>query len=340
MLLKFENTQPLALVKALAEQLEVTVQGNCVEETLVLGSSHGEGRITGFDFGAGLGLLVIYATLKEDWELLIEQASPALQFNFCVAGKVRHFLQNKEIQYQLLPLQGSITANKAECQESFFFPAHTELIFTHLIVEREAYLQRIDCLVDEMSEELSTIFKDVNGKRAFLYQSNYSLAIAEIIKRIINDKNEGLVKSALIESKTLELLSKQLKQFNDDLQLPEKQIVLREYDVANIEAARDILIANLKSPPTIEELARQTGINRQKLKSGFKLVFDKTINTYLREHRLEMAATMLLSGKGAGDVSAAVGYVNQSHFARLFKEKYGVLPKDYLKTIQHRMKKI
>lgn len=334
MQLKFSNTQPQELVKQLAKQLDVATQDDCIESNLELTTPLGEGKITGYNFSGGLGILVLYCTLKEDWELIIKQKQPALQFNFCMSGNVRHFLQNNELQYQLLPLQGSITANIGGHTEHIFLPAHTEHIFTHLVINRAEYLKRIDCLVEEMPTELATVFKDVEGKKAFLYQSNYSLSIAEVIKRILNDKNEGMVRSALIESKTLELLSKQIKQFDDDLKLPEKQVVLREYDVVKIEAAKDILIANLQAPPTIEELARLTGVNRQKLKSGFKLVFDKTINGYLREYRLEKAAIMLMSGKSVVETASEVGYVNQSHFARLFKEKYGVLPKDYTKKIQ------
>jgi AraC-like DNA-binding protein len=34
------------------------------------------------------------------------------------------------------------------------------------------------------------------------------------------------------------------------------------------------------------------------------------------------------------ETARAVGYANQSHFAKRFKEKYGVLPKDYIKNIR------
>lgn len=332
------NTQPEEFIKTLAESLNVKVQNECVEQRLVFNAEVGEGQINSFSFSGGIGMVVLYCTLKEDWELVIAPSTPALQFNFCASGEIRHFLQDHEIQYQLAPLQGSITANRTGTKEYFFLPAHTELIFTYLVIDREKYLQRIDCLVDEMPPELATAFKDQEGEKAFLYQSNYSLSIAELIKCIIKDKNEGMIRSAFVEGKTLELLSKQIKQFSDDLQLPEKQAILRESDVANIKAARDILIRNLQAPPTIEELARQTGINRQKLKSGFKVVFDKTINAYLREHRLEAAAALLLSGQSVTETAREIGYVNSAHFARLFKDKYGVFPKDYRKTIQNRMK--
>ena len=121
MQLKISNTQPQELVKQLAAQLNVSTQDNCIENNLELTTPLGEGKITGYNFSGGLGILVLYCKLKEDWELIIKQKQPALQFNFCMGGNARHFLQNNELQYQLLPLQGSITANKVGHSEHFFF---------------------------------------------------------------------------------------------------------------------------------------------------------------------------------------------------------------------------
>lgn len=338
--MKFEltNTQPHLLVRRLADQLGVATANDCVEELLEIPKTHGDGIITGFDFNNGIGILILYCTLYEDWEMVLQPQASALQFNFNLKGEMRHFLNNNEIQYQLLPLQGTITANPKGKPETFLLPAHTELIFTHLMIDRAAYLNRTDCLINQMPSELAAIFSDVEAEKVFFYQGFYSLAIAEVIRKIVQDKNEGIVRSTRIESKTLELLSRQIKQFNDDLQLPQRQVILRESDITKIETARDLLIKNLRNAPTIEELAKQVGVNRQKLKSGFKLIFDTTISNYLRDERLETASLLLLSGKSIAEAAQAVGYINQSHFSKRFKEKYSVLPKDYLKTVRSKVK--
>lgn len=340
--MRFEinQVQPGLWIRAMANQLGITSYNDCVNETLILPEQYGEGILMGFQFNSGIGLLVMNGTLQEDWEIVIQQDTPALQFNFCVKGEIRHFLKSNEIQYQLMSLLSTITASPATKTETFLLPAHTELIFSHLIVDRATYLNQIDCLVGEMPEALAVALSDIKAEKSFFYQGYYSLSIAETIRKIIQDKNEGIVKSTLIEGKTLELLSKQIKQFKDDSQLPQKQVILRESDLIKIESARDILIKNLKSAPTIEELARQVGVNRQKLKSGFKLLYDSTINSYLREERLETASLLLLSGKSVVEASNTVGYINQSHFTRRFKEKYNVLPKEYLKTIHAKLKNV
>ena len=135
----------------------------------------------------------------------------------------------------------------------------------------------------------------------------------------------------------MELLSMQIKQYSDDLKEPGKQVLLRKQDIEKIKVARNILMENLDQLPTIEELSRKAGLNQQKLKTGFKMVYNKTINNYTRDKRLEIAATKLLNGASVKEAASDVGYINQSHFASRFKDKYGVLPKDYLKNIQSRV---
>lgn len=124
-------------------------------------------------------------------------------------------------------------------------------------------------------------------------------------------------------------MSLQLKQFSDDI-TPGKQFkTLKKYDIRKIKDARDLLIEDLSDAPTIVELSRLSGINQQKLKEGFKKVYGTTINKYLRKTRMESAKYMLMEGRlSVGEIAQQVGYSNQSHFARRFKEAYGASPRE------------
>lgn len=338
--MKFEikKYHPHLLIKSLAKQLQVKSRTDCLEEIIDLPNKYGEGKITGFHFSDGISFIIFNCTFKQDWELHFINDFPApLQFNFDIEGQVWHTLNFGNIRYQLNPLQGSITSCPTNSTQSIKLPGKRKILFTSLFIQREEYLEKIGCLLDKMPEKLATIFTAIKAPNPFFYQGNYSVAASECIKKITTNRHEGLVRSTYTEGKVLELLSRQVKQFKDDLLLPGKQVMLRKYDVDKIKLARDILIENLQKPPTIEKLAKKAGINQQKLKAGFKTIFDKTINQYLTEERLDLASILLLKEHSVKDVAAEVGYINQSHFAKKFKEKYGVLPKDYLKNIQHRL---
>lgn len=336
--LTFRTYHPHKLIKSLADQLKIPSHTDCLEEIIELSGKLGHGKITGFRFSDGISFVVFDCMLNRDWNLKFVNDFPApLQFNFEIEGEVWHNFNNGTIRYHLNPLQGSITSCPTNSIQSLKLPGNRKILFTILMIDREEYLKKIDCIVDKMPEQLSAIFTDLGAEKSFFYQSNYSISAAECIKKITDNNHEGLVRSTYLESKVLELLSKQVKQFQDDLLSPNRQVMLRKYDVTKIKYARDILIENLHNPPTIEELAKKAGINQQKLKSGFKAIFDKTINQYLTEERMDLASILLLKEHSVRDVASEVGYSNHSYFAKKFKEKYGVLPKDYLKSIQIRI---
>jgi len=322
-------------MSSLSGKLDIPLNIDCLEESIELPKKLGTGTIKGYGFGDGLSLVLFNFNLKKDWTLLLGAEIAPLQFSFCLKGNAQHLLSEQNI-YKLNPLLGTITANTAG-QQQLRFPKNNDVLVAFLMIDRKEYYEKIKCILDDMPNKLKNIFEDVDGKNPYFYHSNYSIAVAECITEIVEDDNTGLVRSTRIEGKTLELLSMQIKQFNDDMQEPGKQIMLRKHDIDKIKLARKILVDNYRQPPTIENLARQAGINQQKLKKGFKLLFNKTINTYGRDRRLEIAASELLNGKSVREAADIVGYSNQSHFARRFKEKYGIFPKDYLKNIRNRV---
>lgn len=331
----FDKYHPHQFITSLAQQLNQTSQLDCLEKVIDLNSDVGNGLITGSLFSDGIGFLLFNCTFKEDMILHFVDDSPApLFFFFCTEGQIRHSFDDGNIRYLLLPLQGTITANRLKKEQVMTLPGKQKILFSCLMINRAAYLKKIDCIVDKMPEKLAAIFEDTQAKDSFFYQGNYSISASSCLKKIVNDRHSGLVRSTFFEAKVLELLSRQVKQFKDDLLSPSKQIMLRDYDIKRIKKAEEILLEDLVNPPIIAELAKKAGINQQKLKRGFKIIFDTTINKYLRNERLERASLLILKGHAIKEAAQAVGYSNQSHFATRFKEKYGVLPKEYLKSIQ------
>lgn len=321
----------------IASTMGAKVKKDCQEYRIDIPEKYGQGYIYGLTFEHGLNLFLFDCQFKENFNLVIvnNESPQPLSFNFSIKGGIYHEYANGKVHYQLNPLQGTITANPITSKQSYKFPDKVEILTTILLIDRSLYVQKIDCELEKMPKKLAEIFMDIDARMSYISQSNYSISTAQCIKKILNSKYEGLVRTTFLESKALELLSLQIKQFKDDLEAPGKQVLLRKYDINKIIKARDILIKDLVNPPNIPELAHKAGINQQKLKKGFKIIFDQTINTYLRNERLETAQLLLAEGTlSVREISTKIGYTNQGHFARRFKEKYGTLPKDYLKNLK------
>lgn len=57
--------------------------------------------------------------------------------------------------------------------------------------------------------------------------------------------------------------------------------------------ARDLLLSDLARPWTIADLARRTGLNEKRLKTGFRAAFGKPVYRFLQEARLSEARRLL-----------------------------------------------
>jgi len=326
-----------ALLEALAKEYDATVETDCSESILNIPSTAGEGSFIGFSFNNGMDLLTINVQLKKDLILNFEpNDNPPLSFQFCLEGSMVHIFNNGQMRYQLTPLFGAITSTPEGKSQCFKIPAFQKIAVTMLLFDRSLYQEKLACELEKMPDKLEAIFSAQTHSPSFLYQTNYSISIGECINTIVQNDYEGLVRSTFIEAKSLELLSLQIKQFKDDENPIGKQVLMRNFDIEKIREAKSLLVQDLSKHTTIPELAKRVGINQQKLKQGFKAIYDKTIFNYLRDERLNAAKMLIIDGSySISDIAGRVGYSNKGHFAKRFKEKFGVRPKDYASSIRH-----
>jgi len=78
----------------------------------------------------------------------------------------------------------------------------------------------------------------------------------------------------------------------------------------------------------VARLARAVGLGEKKLKAGFRALAGRSVHAYLREVRLQAAASMLAAGHPVTDVALAVGYSSLSHFSKSFREAYQLRPSE------------
>ena len=112
-----------------------------------------------------------------------------------------------------------------------------------------------------------------------------------------------------------------------------------EETVRKIKHAKEYLLKNIDSPPSLKELAKFAGLNEYQLKVGFKEIYGNTVFGYLLDHRLDHARALLDAAKyQVNEVAYQVGYTNPSHFIAAFRKKFGITPKKYLMNLPHRGK--
>lgn len=93
-----------------------------------------------------------------------------------------------------------------------------------------------------------------------------------------------------------------------------------------IRSVRDRLVGSIQDPPSLAELARESGLNPTKLTSAFRAEFGTSVFGYLQEHRLQQAHALIANGDATvAEAAFRVGYT-PAHFSSLFRKRFGIPP--------------
>ena len=97
-----------------------------------------------------------------------------------------------------------------------------------------------------------------------------------------------------------------------------------------IKEALNYIEQNFQNDISIENIASFCGLNRTYFGRIFKETVGKSPQQFLLSYRMAKAAELLkLTELTINDVGNAVGYPNQLHFSRAFKNVYGVSPREW-----------
>lgn len=97
-----------------------------------------------------------------------------------------------------------------------------------------------------------------------------------------------------------------------------------------IKEAFSFIEQNFQNDISVEDIAASCGLNRSYFGKIFHENMGKSPQEFLISYRMTKATELLkLTGLSIADIGNAVGYPNQLHFSRAFKNVYGVSPRQW-----------
>ncbi|MBR2235654.1 MAG: helix-turn-helix domain-containing protein, partial [Prevotella sp.] len=109
------------------------------------------------------------------------------------------------------------------------------------------------------------------------------------------------------------------------------ELGLSQQDILFMERLQQMVADNMRDEEfSIDQLAEQMNMSRSSFYRKIKALTDLTPIEYLKMRRLEQAATLLRQGLRITEVAERVGFTSSSYFAKCFKARFGVLPKDFV----------
>ncbi|MGE8169152.1 AraC family ligand binding domain-containing protein [Pseudomonas putida] len=96
-----------------------------------------------------------------------------------------------------------------------------------------------------------------------------------------------------------------------------------------VARARELLESRLADPPSLEALAAAVNLSPFHFARVFRQATGLPPHAWLKQRRLARAREFLRSGLAASDVAFTLGFADQSHLNRQFKQAFGVTPGAY-----------
>lgn len=254
-----------------------------------------------------------------------------IRFNFCL-DTTASFLFNDFAQFDLKGAECRVFHQPVGVDCGHFISDDTPSMCVTLSAQREYLTSNLALEIEELDDPLRALLKDQSNE-FFFERMPLTNEMARSVTDMIHSPYRNNLRRIHLESKAHELLC---QAFHSMLYPSCDQIIpirLTEKDNKQVKAAREIIDAEFINPPSVPALARQVGLNRNKLTYGFKYLFNMPILDYTIKLRLEKAWDYLqYSEMSIAQIADAVGYRHQASFSSAFKTHFGLPPKEVRKN--------
>ncbi len=182
---------------------------------------------------------------------------------------------------------------------------------------------------DALSSALGRALQHSSG--FYFHELPMTPAVNRAVLDVLRSPHRGDLRRLHAEAKGLEVISLVLAALKAEEQVPSVlpvQISIK--DVERLHEARAFLVEHFAEPITVTVLSRHVALNRNKLKYGFKHLFDSTLSEFILQQRMERARELLQGGeRSINDVANLVGYAHASSFCVTFKRYFGTPPRAF-----------
>ena len=279
------------------------------------------------DLGNGFQVLHYQNESDEVQEFERPVDNTFIQLHFCLKGKSSFLFNKGSYRFDVLDKHSILLYNP---QQSL--PIHLELQPKTNLVSLVVAIKKFHSLFSNEAQFIPFLSEE-NRNRKFYEDNVIQSSVLVVLQQLINAKVNSALKHLYVKGKVYELLSLffQKDEMTEGEYCP---FLVDERDVLKIRKAKDIIIARMAEPPTLQELSNEVGLNLKKLKEGFKQIYGDTVFSFLFDYKMEHARKLLEANNlNVNEVGMQVGYSTSSHFIAAFKKKFGVTPKQYVLSL-------
>lgn len=316
-----QQTEP-NVIKSFAHLLGTEVKNRRVE----IPEKYGKGYCRGFVFNEFIRMLILNYELNED--LVIENSDINAYTGRMILFKFQNIIPKTEVlsageQLKVIP---SVLIATSNLNTEAIIPIDTNTASINIEVDAN-YLNGLF----ELTEKSPVLQGLLQNTQPLLFEQMLYPSLQKIVDEIVSNPVDETFELFFIRIKAEELVCRLLMELE---KRDEKRLyALNVHDIQIIYKVKEQMLDHLETPPVIKDLAVCANMSPSKLKRLFKQIFGSSIFNYYQEFRMKEAARLLKEEKlSVSDVGYQLGFINLSHFSRVFNEHMGMKPKQYSRS--------
>lgn len=106
-----------------------------------------------------------------------------------------------------------------------------------------------------------------------------------------------------------------------------------ELDSARLRAVQALIAERCAESLSLDKLAREAGMSRYHFVRAFSRAIGMTPHAWQLDRRIECARGLLEQGMSLADAALQLGFADQSHFQRAFKQRVAATPGEYRRMV-------
>ncbi len=327
------------ILQQLNVSLEGTLESHWGEHALRFDTRIGKGIIRYIAFDWGVSLMDWDVIFKEDLEIIFKpvDASP-IEFVFISEGSIKFSSNGHEDYTNLERYQNIIISPERKTKKRYLIKKDTPVKVNFIRIVRSEYFEKKNNNLNFLNDVLQAVFNDRDGKMPYNHLGSYNLKIADEVKELNNVYDSGIIRSLSLEGRLYLILAMQLMEhhnFENDETLPDS---LSKEDIKKIHQLSGFIVDNTSDNLNISTLSTRSGLSPKKLQMGFRLLYSKSVNEYIRHIKLEIARDQLKNSEiTISEIVYGIGFRSRSYFSKIFSEKYKILPTEYRNSLKKKV---
>lgn len=141
--------------------------------------------------------------------------------------------------------------------------------------------------------------------------------------------NDSGISKIRRDARLLDVLAGSIEGFRATLKERAVLPSIHPQDVIRIRAAETRILNDLAGYSGIASLAAETGMSPSKFKILFQQVTGSSVGQYVRNARMQLAASLLGDNRQIAEVAYAIGYRHVGHFAHTFRDTFNITPSHF-----------